>query len=114
MKRITIIACCLVCLSSCARQIVESMPTNQTSLSYKTMSLPHFSTTKSSMNESGDTLRRLSFSQRDPDMRMINQILYINGEYCLAITSTEAEILGIPEEVYVKYEQHVARLNTKE
>ena len=63
------------------------------------------------MLDSEDSLARIVFRQSDPDMRMLNQILCIDGQYRLAISAEEAEIIGIPADVYEKYQLYVDSLN---
>ena len=93
---------------SCMRQFAEAAMPEQPQ--EKESSIPYFAITKG-MLDSEDSLARIVFRQSDPDMRMLNQILCIDGQYRLAISAEEAEIIGIPADVYEKYQLYVDSLN---
>lgn len=99
---------------SCMRQLSEAAQTESPVRKDDNENFPHFVNTKSLLGEPEDSLSRLIFCQQDPDMRMLNQIIRVDGEYVLAITAEEAQVLGIPEEIYTKYVQYVGALNNKD
>lgn len=97
------------CLSSCMRQLSEPVLVEQKHEKRSSV----FSLTKSETDVKVDSLAGIIYRQTDPDMRMLNQILLIDGRYYLAITVEEAVRLGIPKDVYSKYEEYVKKLNEK-
>ena len=106
--------CSLLVMFSCMRQLSEAVSAESSQRTDDNNNYPHFVNTKSLIGEPGDSLSRIIFCQQDPDMRMLNQIIRVDGEYVLAITASEAQVLGIPEEIYTKYVQYVSSLNNKD
>ena len=70
--------------------------------------------TRSGGDVAVDTMTTIILRQHDPNLRMLDQIMKINGEYRLAFTKEEALKVGIPERIYHQYEIYVEQLNKKD
>jgi len=106
--RYSCILIALTCLGACMRQLVESIEPNPQE-EKKPLSIDG----ETKGNATVDTLSRIIVRQSDPDMRMLNQILFVDGQYRLALSESEANSLGIPSSIFKKYIDYVNRLNER-
>ena len=105
-KKIGILA--LVFLCSCAPRLMEEVPGNE---STRPSSYPHFVNTRSGIGQMS-RLQSIIYRQTNPRMRLFDQTICIDGKYVSALTRDEAAIVGIPGDVYDKYEEYLQQLNS--
>lgn len=110
IKSICVFLFILCVFSSCMRQFAEVA---EAEIPSEHESLP-WTRTKSAVNNSnqGDyysIMRR----QQNPERRVISFIHYRHGEYSFDLTPEEANVLGISEELFVKYTSLVDSLNVE-
>ena len=102
----TALLCMFVTIVSCSPRIMEDVP--QESYTQKTRH-PHFVRTKTA--NTSDSLQSIVLRQHSPQLRLLDQTLYIDGKYVSAMTREEAATVGIPTEVFDAYENYLARIN---
>lgn len=92
--------------SSCGVQIMEELPTGQTVAASRSRTVRTRTTIAVT-----DSVRTIIARQRSPEMRLLDQTIFADGQYRSAMTKEEAAILGIPEVVYDRYSEYLERIN---
>lgn len=67
--------------------------------------------TKSHTLEHGDSLIIMNKIQKDVNHLMMNRIIYKDSVFILGIKREDARFLGVPDEIYEKYQEYVENLN---
>ena len=60
-----------------------------------------------------DSLDLIIARQNDPDLRMLNQVIFVDDHYCIALSAEEAMLVGISPSIYNKYQKYVDQLNKR-
>lgn len=102
----TALLCLFVTIVSCSPRIMEEMP--QESYTQKSRH-PHFVRTKAA--NTPDSLQSIVLRQHSPQMRLLDQTLFIDGKYVSAMTREEAATVGIPTDVFDAYADYLDRIN---
>jgi len=105
MKKILSAIILLLSIGACVSEYaaVEEMSTTESRRQGLTKSTYSF--------EKADSLRLIHMRQTDPELRMLDMIYYRDSTYRIVIKEEESEELGIPCDIYRKYEALVTSFN---